>query len=264
MTIDTFESDDRGSAGHGDGDRRLIVDVDGYAGPLDMLLALARQQKVDLARISILALANQYIDYIERAHDLDIDLAADHLVMAAWLAYLKSRLLLPDPPGDEDPTGEELAAALSFQLRRLEAMRGAGIKIMALPRLGRDIFARGAPEGLRVVRNPVFEATLYDLLRGYAGYKIRTRAGRLDVEPSRLESMDQALRRLTGMLNTEALDWKRLSDFLPPGLSDDLIGRSKVAATFAACLELTRQGRLRMRQAKPLAPLFLRRVEESP
>ena len=264
MTIDTFESDDRGSAGHGDGDRRLVIDVDGYAGPLDMLLALARQQKVDLARISILALANQYIDYIERAHDLDIDLAADHLVMAAWLAYLKSRLLLPEPPGDEEPTGEELAAALSFQLRRLEAMRGAGIKIMALPRLGRDIFARGAPEGLRVVRNPVFEATLYDLLRGYAGYKIRTRAGRLDVEPSRLESMDQALRRLTGMLNTEALDWKRLSDFLPPGLADDLIGRSTVAATFAACLELTRQGRLRMRQAKPLAPLFLRRVEESP
>ena len=264
MTIDTFESDDRGSAGHGDGDRRLVIDVDGYAGPLDMLLALARQQKVDLARISILALANQYIDYIERAHDLDIDLAADYLVMAAWLAYLKSRLLLPEPPGDEEPTGEELAAALSFQLRRLEAMRGAGIKIMALPRLGRDIFARGAPEGLRVVRNPVFEATLYDLLRGYAGYKIRTRAGRLDVEPSRLESMDQALRRLTGMLNTEALDWKRLSDFLPPGLADDLIGRSTVAATFAACLELTRQGRLRMRQAKPLAPLFLRRVEESP
>ena len=136
MTDEPFESDVE-QIPLADGDqRRLVVDLDGYEGPLDMLLALARQQKVDLARISILQLAEQYVDYIERAHELDLDIAADHLVMAAWLAYLKSRLLLPDPPGDEEPSGEELAAALSFQLRRLEAMRAAGEKIMALPRLG--------------------------------------------------------------------------------------------------------------------------------
>ena len=266
ITEETFESDDRkdpswdaGDGGEGGDGRRLVVDLDGYEGPLDMLLALARRQKVDLARISILQLADQYVDYIEAAQDLDLDIAADHLVMAAWLAYLKSRLLLPDPPGDEEPSGEELAAALSFQLGRLEAMRAAGVKIMALPRLGRDVFARGAPEGLTVVRRPVFEATLYDLLRGYAGYKIRTRAGRLNVEPSRIESMDQALQRLTRMLG-KPVGWTRLADFLPPGLVNDLIGRGKIAATFAACLELTRQGRLRLRQSKPFAPLFLRGV----
>ena len=267
MTVDQFESDDKQDTRWGgdnvNGDSgRFVVDLDGYEGPLDILLGLARQQKVDLARISILQLAEQYIDYIERAHGLDLDIAADHLVMAAWLAYLKSRLLLPEPPGDEEPTGEELAAALSFRLRRLEAMRAAGVKIMALPRLGRDIFARGAPEGLVVVRNPVFEASLYDLLRGYAGYKLRTRAGRLDVEPSAIESMDQALRRLTGML-LKPFDWTRLAGFLPPGLANDVIGRSSVAATFAAALELARQGRLRLRQSKPFAPLFLRSTEKS-
>ncbi len=257
MTDEPFDSDHQLNAAWDGDDRRLVVDLDGYEGPLDMLLALARQQKVDLARISILQLADQYVDYIERARELDLDIAADHLVMAAWLAYLKSRLLLPDPPGDEEPTGEELAAALSFQLRRLEAMRAAGIKIMALPRLGRDVFARGAPEGLAVVRNPVYEATLYELLRGYASYKIRTRAGRLDLEPSLIESMDQALQRLTGLLG-KSVDWTRLAGFLPSGLADDVIGRSTVAATFAACLELARQGRLRLRQSKPFAPLFLR------
>lgn len=259
MTDQPFDSDEALNAARVGDERRLVVDLDGYEGPLDMLLALARQQKVDLARISILQLADQYVDYIERARELDLDIAADHLVMAAWLAYLKSRLLLPDPPGDEEPSGDELAAALSFQLRRLEAMRAAGVKIMALPRLGRDVFARGAPEGLAVVRNPVFEATLYELLRGYAGYKIRTSAGRLNVEPSLIVSMDQALQRLTGLLG-KSVDWTRLASFLPPGLANDVIGRSSVAATFAACLELSRLGRLRLRQAKPFAPLFLRSV----
>ena len=257
MSPETFETDARGGA-RWDGERnRLMVDVDGYEGPLDMLLALAREQKVDLARISILQLADQYLQYVERARALDLEIAADHLVMAAWLAYLKSRLLLPEPPGDEEPSGEELAAALSFQLRRLEAMRASGERLMARPRLGRDVFARGAPEGLRVVRHPVFEMTLYDLLRGYADHKIRTSAGRFTVEPSRIQSMDQALRRVAAMLG-QTKGWQRLASFLPPGLADDVIGRSAVAATFAASLELTRQGRMRMRQAAPFAPLFLR------
>ena len=257
MTVEPFESDERGGPRWEGEGRRLFVDLDGYEGPLDMLLALAREQKVDLARISILQLADQYLDYIERARELDLDIAADHLVMAAWLAYLKSRLLLPDPPGDDEPSGEELAAALAFQLRRLKAMRESGERLMARPRLGRDVFARGAPEGLRIVRHPVFEVTLYELLQGYADHKIRTSAGSFTVEPSRLLSMDQALRYVAGRLG-KSKSWQLLASFLPPGLADDIIGRAAVAATFAASLELARLGAVKLRQAAPFAPLFLR------
>ena len=257
---ETFESDHNGERGgprwDGTG-QRLFVDLDGYEGPLDMLLALAREQKVDLANISILQLADQYLAYIERARDLDLDIAADHLVMAAWLAYLKSRLLLPDPPGDEEPSGAELAEALAFQLRRLEAMREAGEKLLGRPRLGRDVFPRGAPEGLRVVRHPFFEVTLYELLQAYAQHKTRVSAGRLTVEPSRIQSMDQALAYLLSKLDP-AMSWQTLVSFLPPGLADDVIGRSMVASTFAATLELARLGEVKLRQSKPFAPLFLR------
>ncbi len=258
--VETFESDARDERGgprwDGTG-QRLFVDLDGYEGPLDMLLALAREQKVDLANISILQLAEQYLTYIEHARELDLDIAADHLVMAAWLAYLKSRLLLPDPTGDEEPSGAELAEALAFQLRRLEAMREAGEKLMSRPRLGRDVFPRGDPEGLRVVRHPFFEVTLYDLLQAYAEHKTRTSAGRLTVEPSRVQSMDQALVYLLSKLDP-AMSWQTLVSFLPPGLANDVISRSVVASTFAATLELARQGSLTLRQSKPFAPLFLR------
>ncbi|MFP6741642.1 MAG: ScpA family protein [Alphaproteobacteria bacterium] len=258
--IETFESDDSGERGgprwDGQG-QRLFVDIDGYEGPLDMLLALAREQKVDLANISILQLAEQYVSYIEQARELDLDIAADHLVMAAWLAYLKSRLLLPDPPGDEEPSGEELAEALAFQLRRLEAMREAGEKLLGRPRLGQDVFARGAPEGLRVIRHPFFEVTLYELLQAYAEHKVRASVSRLTVEPSRIQSMDQALAYLLSKLD-HSMSWQTLVSFLPPGLSSDVIGRSMVASTFAASLELARQGEVKLRQSKPFAPLFLR------
>ena len=252
---DPFESDEpeRRPAAAG----RFHVDLDGYEGPLDMLLALAREQKVDLARISILQLAEQYLAFIERAREINLEIAADYLVMAAWLAYLKSRLLLPAPPGGEEPSGDELAAALTLQLRRLEAMRDAGERLMACPRLGRDVFARGAPEGVRVIRHPVYELSLYELLKGYADHKIRTTIGRLTVEPSRLHTLDQALKRLTGLIRGTR-GWRKLSSFLPPELEGGIIGRSAVAATFAASLELARQGDVLLRQSRAFAPIFLR------
>src|SRR5258707_12034182 len=145
----------------------LMVDVDGFEGPLDLLLALARNQQVDLTRISILALANQYLAFIEQARELKIEIAADYLVMAAWLAYLKSRLLLPEPQPDDEPSGQDLATALTYQLQRLEAMQQAGARLMARPLLGRDVFRRGAPEGIPVVRHKVYDSTLFELLKAY-------------------------------------------------------------------------------------------------
>ncbi len=239
---------------------RLVVDLDGYEGPLDVLLRLARDQKVDLARISILELADQYIAFIEQARALRLELAADYLVMAAWLAYLKSRLLLPDPEEEGEPSAEELADELSFRLRRLEAMREAGDRLMRRPLLGRDVFPRGAPEGVRVVRHNVFDLSYFDLLRAYADHKRRTSIGQLRIAPIRLHTMEQALRRMEGMLGG-ARDWTMLASFLPPGLADDLLCRSALAASFAASLELARQGRVEMRQSQPFAPLYLRTRE---
>ncbi len=258
MTIETFEPDDDGDRARWDADAgRLVVDLDGYEGPLDVLLALARTQKVDLARISILQLADQYLSFIESARDLRLEIAADYLVMAAWLAYLKSRLLLPEPPAEDEPTGQEIASALALQLRRLEAMRVAGAKLMGRPLLGRDVFARGAPEGVRMIAHPIYELSYYDLLRAYADHRRRTSPGRLTVEPSKLHSMDQALRRLTRLLGG-ARGWQTLASFLPPGVAHELIMRSAVAATFAASLELARQGRVRLRQSGEFAPIYLR------
>ncbi len=239
---------------------RLVVDLEGYEGPLDVLLGLAREQKVDLTRISILALADQYIAFIEKARALRLEVAADYLVMAAWLAYLKSRLLLPEPEEEGEPTAEELADALAFRLRRLEAMREAGERLMRRPLLGRDVFSRGAPEGVRVVRHNVFDLSYFDLLRAYADHKRRTAGGRLRIAPVRLHTMEQALKRIQGMLGGTR-DWTTLASFLPPGLADRLVCRSALAATFAASLELARQGRVEIRQSRPFAPLYLRAVD---
>ncbi len=258
MTVEPFEPDDKSDRARWDADAgRLVVDLDGYEGPLDVLLALARAQKVDLARISILQLADQYLSFIERARELRLEIAADYLVMAAWLAYLKSRLLLPEPPAEDEPTGEEIAAALALQLRRLEAMRAAGARLMGRPLLGRDVFARGAPEGVRTIAHPVYELSYFDLLKAYADHRRRTAPGRLTVEPSRMHTMDQALRRLTRLLGS-AQGWQTLASFLPPGLAHALILRSAVAATFAASLELARQGRVRLRQSGEFAPIYVR------
>jgi segregation and condensation protein A len=234
----------------------LVVDLEGYEGPIDVLLTLAREQKVDLTKISILALADQYLAFIAAARRLRLEIAADYLVMAAWLAYLKSRLLLPEPPGPEEPTGEELAAALTHQLRRLEAMREMGARMMALPRLDRDVFGRGAPEGLPRKLLPRYEATLLELLRAYGDQRRRKEGAVLHIAPAELYSMDDALDRLRRVLG-HMPEWRTLVSFLPAGLGG-LIGRSAVAATFAASLELARTGKLQLRQDRAFGPILLR------
>src|SRR4051812_6498970 len=171
----------------------LVVDLEGYEGPIDVLLTLARSQKVDLTKISILQLADQYLEFITELHRLRLEVAADYLVMAAWLAYLKSRLLLPEPQPEDEPSGADLAAALTFQLQRLEAMQAAGARLLARPQLGRDVFPRGAPEGLRTVSRVAWDATLYDLLKAYGDSRRRTTGSVLEIRPAELYSMDDAL-----------------------------------------------------------------------
>jgi segregation and condensation protein A len=241
----------------------LVVDLEGYEGPIDMLLTLAREQKVDLTKISILQLADQYLAFITQARLLRLDIAADYLVMAAWLAYLKSRLLLPEPQPPDEPSGAELAAALTHQLRRLEVMQQAGARLMARPMLGRDVFARGAPEGLPRVLRPVYDATLYDLLKAYGDQRQRKVDTVLHIAPPELYSMDDALQRL-GRLLGRVPEWRMLASFLPPGLRGGLIERSAVASTFAASLELVRAGKLQLRQDSAFGPIYLRSLPESP
>ncbi|MBF0562583.1 MAG: segregation/condensation protein A [Alphaproteobacteria bacterium] len=226
----------------------LVLNLDGFEGPIDVLLALARDQKVDLKHISILALAEQFVAFVAQARQNQLELAADYLVMAAWLAYLKSRLLLPVVrQSDDEPTGPEMAAALQFQLQRLEAMQDAGKALLLRPRLGRDFHARGSPEGIGAVTRPTFGATLYDLLKAYGEYHRRRSVTSLEIVPTELYSIEAALRRLNDMLGL-ALDWTLLEAFLPLGLSGALLRRSALCATFLVSLELTRQGRLEMRQ----------------
>lgn len=236
---------------------QLVLDLDGYEGPIDMLLTLAREQKVDLTRISILELADQYLAYIARARRLRLEIAADYLVMAAWLAYLKSRLLLPEPAGEGEPTGAELAAALAFQLQRLQAMQEAGARLMARPQLGRDVFVRGAPEPVEIVTSPVFALSLYELLGAYGAIAGRQQRGILQIVPAELYSMDDALHRLRSMIG-HTPDWQALSSFLPDDLRGPLWRRSVVAATFAASLELVRSGQAQLRQDGLFGPIFLR------
>jgi len=239
----------------GDGD--LVLDLEGYGGPIDVLLQLAQDQKVDLTRISILALADQYLNFVTRARRLRLELAADYLVMAAWLAYLKSRLLLPEPSGGEEPSGAEMAAALKFQLQRLQAMQEAGGRLMALPRLGRAVHCRGEPAPLRVISKTTFELSLYELLKGYGRIQRNTEAGGLHFDPGELYSPDDALQRLRRLLGAIP-GWQTLTSFLPPELSGGLVWRSAVASTLAATLEMTRQGHVEIRQDGPFKPIYVR------
>jgi segregation and condensation protein A len=236
---------------------QLVLELDGYEGPIDLLLALARDQKVDLGKISILALADQYLDFIARQRQLRLEIAADYLVMAAWLAYLKSRLLLPQPPEDDEPSASELAAVLEHRLGLLAAMQTAGGRLMSLPRLGHDVFARGMPEELAVVAIPVYELGLYELLRAYGETRHRAVAAVLAIEPSAFHSVDDALKRLSGFLG-HVPDWRELTSFLPEELRDGLFLRSALAATFAATLELARSGRIELRQDRTFGPIYLR------
>ena len=239
----------------------LVLNLDGFEGPIDVLLTLARTHKVDITKISILGLAEQYLAFIQRAHALQLEIAADYLVMAAWLAYLKSRLLLPSTDDEDEPTGAELAARLAFQLQRLEAMRKAAGEVMERPQLGQDFYARGEPDPMIVDTTTEFIATLYDLLTMYAGIRERQGASTLQISPARLYSMDDALERL-GKLLGHAPDWTTLSRFLPEGIGDDLMMRSAIASTFAASLELARQGKLQLNQSQTFAPIYLRARQE--
>lgn len=237
----------------------LLVAVDGFEGPLDLLLMLARTQRVDLARISVLKLAEQYLDFVEEARALRIELAADYLVMAAWLAYLKSRLLLPKPAADDAPSGEEMAAALAFRLERLAAMRRAAAELMARDQLGRDFFARGMPETVAVERHTAWSVTLADLLKAYARVTTRAEYRPLALDQREVFSVEAALERLRTVIGANA-DWSKLAAFLPDAWrADPGRRRSAVASTFSAMLELARMGEIEIRQETVFAPIFLRR-----
>ena len=239
-------------------DEALIVDVDGYEGPLDLLLTLARTQKVDLLKIRVLDLAEQYLAFVEKARALRIELAADYLVMAAWLAFWKSRLLLPPDPEAEGPSAQDMAAHLAFQLERLAAMRQAAAQLMGRDRLGLSRFARGAPETVARTRRTQWQAGLIDLMRAYARLKTRDEFRPYAFDRHDIFTMEQALDRLRRMIGFTG-QWTDLSVFLPDGWSDDpKRRRSAIAATFAASLELARQGRLEIRQAQTFAPIHYR------
>jgi segregation and condensation protein A len=258
-----FEDDATLSGAEPERLRALVLSLDGFEGPIDILLELARDQKVDLIQISILALAEQYLAFVMVAREENLELAADYLVMAAWLAYLKSRLLLPPEPGDEEPSGEEMAAALQFQLQRLEAMQEAGQTLMQRPLLGQAVFARGMPEGATVISHSQWSVTLYDLLRAYADHKRREGAKSLEIEPLTLYSVDEAVQRLSRFLGAMP-DWTILERYLPAGLSDPLMRRSAVCAHFIASLELVKQGRMDLRQdGGHFSPIHIRARAEA-
>ncbi|WP_420863329.1 segregation and condensation protein A [Algirhabdus cladophorae] len=240
----------------------LIVDVDGYEGPLDLLLTLSRTQKVDLRKISVLQLAEQYLAFVDKAKELRIELAADYLVMAAWLAFLKSRLLLPPDPADEGPSGEDLAAHLAFQLERLQAMRDASAKLMARDQLGRDFFARGIPENVSRVRTVKYTATLIDLMQGYARIRTKDEFRPFVMDREAILTMEQALDRMRGLIGF-AGDWTDLTSYLPEGWElDPAKRRSATAATFAASLELAKAGQVEIRQGDTFAPIQIRRKSD--
>lgn len=236
----------------------LTVDVAGFEGPLDLLLHLARNQKVDMARISVLALAEQYIAFVERVRSMRLELAADYLVMAAWLAYLKSRLLIPRKADDEEPSGEEMAAILQFRLKRLEAMRDAASRLVNRNRLGREVFARGMPEPVLVEKKSAYSATLYDLLTAYAGQRQRRAITNVRIVQRGVWSLKQAREMLARMVGDFA-DWTALDQFLIRYLTDPRERATALASSFAATLEMVREGALEIRQQEPFAPLYMRK-----
>jgi segregation and condensation protein A len=248
-------------------DEAFVLRLETYEGPIDLLLEQARLQKVDLTQISILALADQYLAFVERARRLSLELAAQYLVMAAWLAYLKSRLLLPRPPADDEPSGAELAEALAFQLRKIDAMRQMGAKLMARPRRGLDMLARGLVPETAVAAETVWAVSLYDLLSAYADHRRRTTRAQasLRIEASRLYSIEEALDILAGMLG-RLPDWSSLAALLPPmaPTADPLMRRSALAATFGATLELAKAGRIAVRQDGPFSPIWIKAQTPEP
>lgn len=237
----------------------FVVDIDGYEGPLDLLLGLARTQKVDLANIAILPLTEQYLAYIEEARDLKLELAADYLVMAAWLAFLKSKLLLPREDDEEDgPTGDELAAMLAFRLQRLNAMRQAAASLINGKRLGRDVFQRGMPEGVRVFRESKYTAEVIDLLKAYARQRQAGVETKVTIKKRNTWSIREARDRLEGLLGF-SFDWAPLDHYLTQFLAPVEERVTAIASTFSATLEMAREGQLEIRQDNPFTPLYVRR-----
>lgn len=237
----------------------LVVDVEGFEGPLDLLLTMARTQKVDLARISVLALAQQYLNFISEARRLRLEIAADYLVMAAWLTYLKSKLLLPaEPSAEGEPSGEELAQLLAFRLKRLGAMRDVAAQLMTRKRLGRDVFARGMPEPLRITRNSKYGANVYDLLKAYSQQRQRTAVRTWQVRQRTVWSLKEAREELDRLLGMSC-DWAPLDQLLAEFLVGPELRRTALASGFTASLEMTREGMLELRQIKLFAPLLIRR-----
>lgn len=242
---------------------KLNLYLGGFDGPIDMLLALARDQKVDLAKISILALATQYLEFIEKAQSLRLEIAADYLVMAAWLAYLKSRLLIPvEEQKQAEPTAQDIADALQFQLRRLEAMRKTADMLFRLPRLGYNIFARGEPDGLPTSYISKYDMTYYDLLKAYGDIKLRQQNSVYKLNPVKLFTLEESIARLESMLGKLPDEWVSLFMFLPSGLKERIVKRSAVASTFGSALELVKRGQLQLQQEKNYAPIYIRRPQE--
>lgn len=239
------------------GDPELLVDVAGFEGPLDLLLHLARNQRVDLSRISILALVEQYLTFVEQARAIRLELAADYLVMAAWLAYLKSKLLIPKQAGDDGETGEELASVLQFRLKRLEAMRDAASRLVNRNRLGREVFARGMPEIVAVEKSSRYAATLYDLLTAYAIQRQQRATDRVTIARRGVWSLKDARAILLRLIGT-VTEWTALDRHLIAYLTTPRERATAIASSFAATLELVREGRVEVRQDEAFAPLYLR------
>ncbi|NTF31645.1 segregation and condensation protein A [Rhizobium skierniewicense] len=240
------------------GEAAFMIDVAGFEGPLDLLLHLARTQKVDLSRISVLALAEQYLVFVEQARRVRIELAADYLVMAAWLAFLKSKLLIPQQSKDDGPSGEEMAATLAFRLKRLEAMREAAERLVNRHHLGRDVFARGAPEHIPHKSRSSFEASLYDFLSAYANLRQRQAITQVTIEKRQVWSLVDARELLTSMLG-EIGEWTELDCYLLQYVADPSMRATAMASAFAASLELVREGSLEIRQDGAFQPIFMRK-----
>ena len=252
--MDSFESFEAPTAA----EEALVVTVDGFEGPLDLLLTLARNQKVDIAKISILKLADQYLEFVEHAKHMNLELAADYLVMAAWLAYLKSRLVLPQPETDGEPTADEMASRLRWRLQRLDAMREAAARLMGGDRLGREIFARGMPEPVNVIKLRTYKDSLFDLLSAYAGERIKTLRGKnYQLQAAPVMLIEQARERLERMLGSIP-DWSGLSRLIPFDWSGGQRRRTALASTLMACLEFARDGRVEMRQLAPFDEIYIR------
>jgi segregation and condensation protein A len=255
-----FEADD--ATARAPDEPALVVDVEGFEGPLDLLLALARQQRVDLAKISILALANQYLAFIEEARKLRLELAADYLVMAAWLAYLKSRLLLPDAHAPEGQSAEDMAVALALRLKRLEALRDVAERLFGRAQLDRDVFRRGQPEPIAHVKHPQWSATLYDLLSAYAQQRQRRALAHVRLAKRAVWSLSEAREALERLIGKSS-DWARLDDYLIAFVVEPSLAATVLASSFASTLELVREGVMEVHQQAAFAPLYVRKRPES-